>query len=478
MADYLTPDLCVIGAGAGGLAVADLARSFGASVVLVEAGRPGGSALNTGALPVRAIGAAASSAAAIRQGVQFGIAADEGKVAFRRLRDHVEQVILAARPDATPERLSALGVELIAGQGRFVDKRTLAVGTQQIRARRFVIATGSRPVVPAIPGLEQIGYFTTDTIADNTRKLTHLVIVGGDVPAIELAQAYRRLGSEVTLVVTGAALPGIDPELARVVLERLAEEGVNLAEHSAVVAIQARSMGIGIVVQGPEGERTLDASHVLVSSGRVPYLDGLDVEKAGLKRRADHPDHLDLKSDGLTTSNGRVFALGESAGDSSVQAIRSKARLLVRNVLLGSPLKGLSAHVPRVVYAEPEIAEVGLAEAAARTRHGIGFRVLRASYAENDRARAGRDARGVAKLMVDKRGRIIGAGVAGPGAVELAGLFSLAIASRMGLRDLAGFAPPYPSFAEIAAQFGAQHEREAAARPLLRYWMAAIRLLG
>lgn len=479
LADYLTPDLCVIGAGAGGLAVAKWARAYGASVVLVEQGRLGGSMLNTGALPIRALGAAASAAAAIREGVGFGIAADEGKVTFRRLHDHLDQVIAGATPAAAPDHLAALGVEVIRARGQFVDKRTLSAGEQLIRARRFVIATGSRPAIPNIVGLDAVPYFTTDSIADNTRKLTHLVIIGGDVLALEIAQSYRRLGSEVTVVAPTGLLSGLDPELAGVALDWLREEGVALLDRSSVGAIQPRSMGTGVLVEGAAGSSLLDASHILVASGRVPAIEGLGVEKADIRRRVDHQDYLELRADGITTSNKRIVVVGDASGTgASVQDATAVARAVVRNVVLAVPLGRPTANAPRVVYTDPEIAEVGLNEASARTRYGIGFRVLRAAYAENDKARAQRAMRGVAKLMVDKHGRIIGAGIAGAGASELAGLFSLALGLKLSVRDLARFAAPYPSHAEIAAAFGAEQERLDAARPLVRRFAALVRLLG
>lgn len=479
LADYLTPDLCVIGAGAGGLAVAEWARAYGASVVLVESGRLGGSMFNTGALPIRALGAAAAAASAVRGGAGFGIAADEGKVAFRRLHDHLDQVIAGAWPEASAERLAALGVEVILAPGRFVDKRTLAAGEQLIRARRFVVATGSRPAVPNITGLDSVPYFTTDSIVDNTRKLTHLVVIGGDALALEIAQSYRRLGTEVTVVAPAALLGAVDAELAGVALDRLREDGVTLLDRTTVTAIQARSMGIGVVIEGAGGSNMLDASHILVAAGRVPAIEGLDAEKAGLRRRADHPDYLELRADGITATNPRVFVVGDVSGSSaSVPEATAVARAAVRNVVLAVPMGRPTAGTPRVVYTDPELAEVGLNEAAARTRHGIGFRVLRAAYAENDKARAHRDMRGLAKLMIDRSGRIIGAGIVGPGASELAGLFALALAMRLRVRDLAKVAAPYPSYAEIAARLGAEQERLDAARPWVRRLASLVRLLG
>jgi len=477
LADILTPDLCVIGAGSGGLAVAEVARAYGASVVLVEKARLGGNALSTGAIPAKALVAAAAHAQAVREGGAFGIAADDPRVNFRRVHDHVEQVINALAPQHAAARLGALGVEVVEGTARFINRRAVTAGDTEIRARRFVIATGARLPVPSIPGLDAVPYFTSETILDNTRKLTHLVVIGGGPLGLELAQAYARLGSQVTLAENGPMLPGYDPELAAIALKRIAEEGVSLWPHAAVTAIQPRSMGIGVVVQNGESEQLLDASHILIAAERMPNLAGLDLDKAGIRMSKADPRLLQL-SPALKTTNARVYAVGDAAGGQSVQAAVQQAHAVVRSVLLGIMAKPDPLRVPRVVSTDPELAEIGLNESSARTRHGIGFRVTRWSYADNDRARAARETYGLAKLITDRSGRILGAGVVGPGAAELVSLFSLAMASGLGANKLAELVAPYPSFAEIAVRLGEEFRRGEAAKPLLRQWISLNKLLG
>ena len=463
-----------MGAGSGGLAVAEVARAYGASVVLVEKARLGGNALSTGAIPAKALVAAAAHAQAVREGGAFGIAADDPRVNFRRVHDHVEQVINALAPQHAAARLGALGVEVVEGTARFINRRAV---TAEIRARRFVIATGARLPVPSIPGLDAVPYFTSETILDNTRKLTHLVVIGGGPLGLELAQAYARLGSQVTLAENGPMLPGYDPELAAIALKRIAEEGVSLWPHAAVTAIQPRSMGIGVVVQNGESEQLLDASHILIAAERMPNLAGLDLDKAGIRMSKADPRLLQL-SPALKTTNARVYAVGDAAGGQSVQAAVQQAHAVVRSVLLGIMAKPDPLRVPRVVSTDPELAEIGLNESSARTRHGIGFRVTRWSYADNDRARAARETYGLAKLITDRSGRILGAGVVGPGAAELVSLFSLAMASGLGANKLAELVAPYPSFAEIAVRLGEEFRRGEAAKPLLRQWISLNKLLG
>ena len=476
MADILTPDLCVIGAGAGGLAVAELARAYGASVVLVEKGELGGSALNTGAVPAKALSAAAAHARAVRDGAPFGVTVEEARVNVRRVHDHIEQVIGALSPASAVARLGALGVDVIKGTAHFINRKAVAVGDTEIRARRFVIATGARSVVPPIPGLEAVPFFTADTILDNTRKLTHLVVLGSGAIAIELAQSYARLGSEVTLIGSGAFLPGFDPELAAVALKRVAEEGVRLMPHAVATAIQSRSMGIGVAVRDGETDLLLDASHILVAGERIPNIEALDLGKAGIRSDKGRPAHPQL-TPGLRTTNPRVYAVGDVVGSQSVPAAIGQADTVVRSAVLGA-LARPSGLVPRLVSTDPTIAEIGLTETSARTRHGVSFRVTRCAFADNDQARATRQTYGVAKLITDRSGKIIGAGVVGPGASELIALFSLAMSAGMKAGDLASLAVPYPSFAEIAVRLGGEFRCGELQSPLVKYWAALTRLLG
>jgi pyruvate/2-oxoglutarate dehydrogenase complex dihydrolipoamide dehydrogenase (E3) component len=477
MAEILTPDLCVIGAGAGGLAAAEAAATFGASVVVVERGKLGGLSLNSTSVPARALAAAAADAQAMRSAGRFGITPEDPRINTRRLHDHLDQVITAIAPRDAEARLQALGVEVLKAEARFVDQRTLSAGETLIRARRFVIATGAKTVPPAVPGLETVPYFTTETIFDNTRKLTHLVVIGGGPVGLEIAQAYRRLGSDVTVVEAGEPLPASDPELAEIALKRMREEGVDIRPMTAVTAILARSMGIGVAVRSGEAEQVLDASHILVATARTPNLDGLDLEKAGVRRSKADAAHLQL-GNGLRTTNRRIFAVGDAAGgEQSAHLARLQGERVAANVLFGLPVRLKHDLVPRVSYTDPEIAEVGLSEAAARARIKSGVVVTRWSFAENDRARADRATFGTAKLVTDRLGRILGAGVVGRGAGELIALFALAMSRGLSARHLMSFVAPYPTYAEIARRLGLEFHRGLGNHPLLRRIAEFVRYL-
>lgn len=456
MASVLTPDLCVIGAGASGLAVAEAARRLGASVVVVERGEPGGMSGKAGAMALKALEAAAAKASAHREGGPFGIFAEPPKVSFRKVHDHIAEIIGRGVSEMAPAKLAARGIEVVRGSGAFADARTLKVGETDLRARRFVIATGAKPVLPDVPGLLSVPYFTTETIFDNTRKLTHLVIIGAGPMGLELALSYRRLGCEVSVVDPGRALPQADPELADIALRRLRDEGVALYEELAIVAVQARSQGIGIVVRNRDEPLSLDASHILVATSRSANLADLNLDAAKVRRSRTDPGALSLNAS-LRTTNPRIWAVGEAAGHAPAPHLNSiEAEIVVRAALLGRQSRYDPAAVPRLTLTDPPIAEIGLTEPMAKGRFKTGFTVLRASYAENDMARAGRDGMGVVKLIVARGGRILGAGVVGAGAGELAALFALAIEQKIDAAKLAELAAPYPSYADLARQLGAQ----------------------
>jgi pyruvate/2-oxoglutarate dehydrogenase complex dihydrolipoamide dehydrogenase (E3) component len=477
LAELITPDLCVIGAGLGGLtAVAD-ARALGASVVLVERDRLGGDNLGTGSIPSKALAAAAARAHLVRGAGAFGIGTEEPRINSRRVHDAVEQVIGGLGVRDAAARVEALGAQVVKGEARFTDSRTVTVGDTTIRARRFVIATGARSVVPPIPGLDAVPYFTSETIFDNTRKLTHLVIIGGGPIGLELAQSHRRLGTQVTVVEAGTPLSGADPDLAAIVLQRLAEEGVDIRANSTVSAIQPRSQGIGVVVKTGADEVALDASHILVAETRVPNIELLDLDKAGIKRLKADPRYLEV-SPGLRTTNRRVYAIGDAAGGPQYGHFAAwHAGIVVKNAILGLPVRADVAMVPTVVGTDPEIAEVGLSETAARAKHADRFVVVRASYADNDRARTTRTPYGVAKLMVGPTGKILGAGVVGDRAGELVALFAYAMANGLTVGSFTRFVAPHPSFAALARELAVEYSRGRGVTPVLQRLANVVRLV-
>lgn len=477
MADILKPDLCILGAGAPGIALAIAAREHGASVVLIDLGIDGDS-LKSGPVPAAALAAAAATAHNLRNAAAFGMSNGDPKVNFRGVHEFIASTIAAVAPRDAAERLRALGIEMIVAPAAFVDKRTLKAGESVIRARRFVIASGSSPVVPSIKNLGEVPFFTTDTIFANAYKLSHLVILGGGALGLEFAQSYRRLGCEVTVVEAGSALAEVDSDAADITLRRLREEGVVIIERSAVTEMVPRSQGIGVMIRHEDDtEATLDASHILLALGRTPNVGGLALDKAGIrfdKARSDRP----LLRSKLLTSNSRVHVIGEAAGSPpSLPAAQHDARVVLESALFNRTIKRAQTDIPVTVFTDPQLAQIGLTEAAAKLRLKSAYKVIRASFAENDRAIATRRTAGIAKIVTDRHGAILGAAIAGPEAGELIAFFGLAMHHGIKLPDLADAVAPYPSFAGIVAQLVEAWRQQAGAEPWRQRRLALVRRL-
>jgi len=449
-------DVCVIGAGSGGLTVAAGASQMGARVVLIEGHKMGGDCLNYGCVPSKALLAAAQAAENRRRGLAFGLAANGAEVCFARAQRHVREVIERIEPQDSAERFRGLGVEVIFGHARFVGADRVEVGERTIQARRFVIATGSSPLVPPIPGLDQVPYLTNETIFDNPTRPGHLIVLGGGPIGVELAQAYRRLGSAVTVVEMARLLPKDDPELVAVVRQRLLREGVAILEGAKVTGAGADGGGITVTVGGGEiGEdrRRLTGSHLLIAAGRRANVGELSLDAAGIEAGRGGVV-VDRR---LRTSNKRVFALGDVAGGPQFTHIASyQAGIVLRNVLFRLPAKVNYRAAPWVTYTDPELAQVGLGEDAARERAG-DVRILRWPFAENDRAQAERQTDGFIKVVTDKRGRILGAGIVGAHAGELIQPWILALQAGWKIGRLASMIAPYPTLGEVNKRVAASY---------------------
>src|SRR5438552_3114312 len=267
MNETLTPDLCVIGAGSGGLAVAAGAVQMGASVVLVERGRMGGDCLNYGCVPSKSLLAAAKIADSWHRGAEIGVIYQPPRIDFATVADSVDRVVARLAPNDSAERFERLGVRVIAAEARFVDGRTVEAGEALIRPRRFVIATGSTPVVPPIPGIDTVPYATNETVFANRVLPEHLVVIGGGPIGIELAQAHRRLGAAVTVIDAGPLLPREDAELSAQLTTLLSAEGIVLKPSVSIVGVEGSAGEIAVVLAS--GER-ITGSHLLVAAGRRP----------------------------------------------------------------------------------------------------------------------------------------------------------------------------------------------------------------
>jgi len=437
----VTTDICIIGAGSGGLSVAAGAAQMGARVVLVEGGEMGGDCLNAGCVPSKALLAAGKAAQAMRGGAVFGIAPVEPQIDFAAVKDHVARVIATIAPVDSQERFEGFGVHVIRAFGRFLSPTELQAGDDIITARRFVIATGSRPAIPPIPGLEAVPYLTNETIFAQRERPAHLIILGGGPIGMEMAQAHRRLGCAVTVIEAAQALGREDPDAAALVIAAMRAEGVVIREGAPVASVTG---GPGAVVAVLKDGTEVAGSHLLVATGRKVVVEGLNLEAAGVS----HTKKGVTVDASLRSSNKRIFAVGDAAGGLQFTHLAGyHAGVVIRQAVLGLPAKAAAHHIPRATYTDPELAQIGLTEAEAVQTHGSALSVHRVDLHHNDRAQAEAKAQGLLKLMV-VGGRPVGVTIAGPQAGEMIGLWALAIASKRKLSAVSGTVLPYPTLNE------------------------------
>ncbi|KZM47964.1 FAD-dependent oxidoreductase [Labrenzia sp. OB1] len=476
MAHLLTPDICVIGAGSAGLSVAAAAAAFGVEVVLIEKGLMGGDCLNYGCVPSKALLAAAKAAAAEEKNSRFGISATGRTVDFSRANDHVRQVIATIEPHDSQERFEGLGVTVLRETASFTAPDMLIAGAYEVRARRFVIATGSSAMVPPVPGLDEVPWLTNETLFDLREVPGHLAIVGGGPIGLEMAQAHRRLGARVTVFEAQKALAKDDPELAALVLDSLKAEGVEILENTAVEKVGKTEGGILVTAKTKDGKAIeVSASHLLVAAGRAPNVTGLGLEAAGVVF-----DRKGISVDkGLRTANRKIYAIGDVAGGLQFTHVAGhQAGLVIRSILFRLPVTMNDDMVPWVTYTSPELGHVGLSEVAARETYGDKAKVLVADYSGNDRAQSEGETTGRLKLIAGPGGRLLGADIVGAQAGEIVNLLSLALSKKMTMKDLAGFVAPYPTLGELVRRAAISYYAEAPKNVWVRRAIAFLRKFG
>ena len=438
----LKTDILVIGAGSGGLSVAAGASQMGADVVLLEGHKMGGDCLNFGCVPSKALIASGKAAHGQAHASAFGVADVVPQVDYAAAKDHVHDVIAQIEPMDSQERFESFGVKVIREYGGFVSPTQVQAGGHLITARRVVVATGSSPLVPPLPGLDQVTYFTNETIFDLRDKPEHLLIIGGGPIGMEMAQAHIRLGCKVTVIEGLKALGKDDPEAATIVLDSLKAEGVAIHENAMVAQIRDNAGVIEVVTENGEIHA---GSHLLLAVGRKANVDRLNLEAAGIERT-----RTGIKvDDSLRTTNRKVYAIGDVAGGLQFTHVAGyQAGVIIRSALFGLPSKAKTAHIPWATYTDPELAQVGLSEAQARAQHGDAVEIARFDYHHNDRAISERKTKGFIKVMVVK-GRPVGATIVGHQAGELINLWSLALANNLKMGQIAAMVSPYPTIGEL-----------------------------
>lgn len=441
-------DVVVIGAGAAGLGVATVAAALGLKTALIERGVMGGDCLNYGSVPSKALLAVAHRAAEARDGARFGLHLGDPVVDWTGVRAHVAGAIARIAPGASTHRLRAMGVEVIQAAAHFTAPDEIEAGARRIRFRRAVIAAGSAAVVPDIPGLGDIAFLTHETLFDLADRPEHLVILGDSPTGLEMAQAHARLGSRVTVVEAATIARHDDPECVAALRLALARDGVAVVEGVRVVRVGRD--GAGLIVTLDDGQ-AIAGTHLLLALGQAPRLGGLDLA-AG--RIAATPHGIATDRALRSTSNRRVWAAGDIAdpeglGPRAFTHVASQhAPLIARAMLFRLPARLEYDALPRVIFTDPEIAQIGPTEAEARAAGIEGLTILRWPMAENDRLIAEGRAEGLVKFIVSRRGRLIGASLVGPRAGELAATLGLMIGRRIPLSALAALIVPYPTAGE------------------------------
>ena len=465
-------DIAVIGAGSAGLSVAAAAAQFGEKVVLFEKAEMGGDCLNYGCVPSKSLIAASKAAHAQRSSAAYGIAAVEPKVDFAKVMDYVQSVIAAIEPNDSQERFEKLGVTVVRAAAKFMNANEVEADGKTYSARKFVIATGSRAGVPPIPGLKDVPYFTNESVFKNRILPRHLIVIGGGPIGLELSQAHRRLGSQVTVLEAFQPLAKDDPELTSIVLDVLKADGVDIRAQVAIAEIRKSKSGIDVVLK--DGS-VVSGSHLLVAAGRVPNIENLNLEAAGIEysKRGVTVDQ------GLRTTNRKVYAAGDVAGGLQFTHVAGyHAGLIIRNALFKLPVKNRSDIIPWVTYTDPELAQIGLTEAEARKAKGDIVRVLRWHFVENDRAQAESKTKGMIKVVVGKKGRILGASIVGPQAGELIATWVLAVSQGLKISAFANVVLPYPTLSEIGKRAAITNYAGLAQKPLVRRALGFLKLLG
>jgi pyruvate/2-oxoglutarate dehydrogenase complex dihydrolipoamide dehydrogenase (E3) component len=465
-------DIAVIGAGSGGLSVAAGAAQLGLKVVLFEKGEMGGDCLNYGCVPSKALIAAASAAHEAKHAKALGVHAGDVTVDFAQVMAHVRAAIATIAPHDSQERFEGLGVTVIREPARFLDGRTLGSASFSVRARKIIIATGSSAAVPPIPGLDTVPYLTNESVFELTEAPSRLIVLGGGPIGVELGQAFRRLGSEVVIVEADKILGREDPAAANVVLEQLRADGAELMAGRKAIRVEA---GPTLVVEDERGETRISGSHLLVAVGRKPALDELDLAVAGIER--DRNGVITDKS--LRSSNRRVYAVGDAAGRGQFTHLAgAHAGLVVRRAIFGLPVNADSLAPPRVTYADPELAAVGLSEAQAREAHGDDVRVEVFDFAGNDRAIAEGDTRGMGKLVTTAKGKVLGVTLVGRHAGDHIALWALVLSAGLKLSQITGMIAPYPTRGEISKRLAGQWYTPALFSPRTRKVVSILKRLA
>ncbi len=447
MENKICCDLAIIGAGAGGLSLAAGAAQLGAKVILIEAGSMGGDCLNYGCVPSKALVAAAKTSYQMKTAQVFGISAEKIQIDFKQVMSYVHSVINKIAPNDSIERFEGLGVQVIHASAKFLSKNTIEAGKSIIHAKNIVIATGSSPFIPAIPGLEKTAYFTNESIFNLTELPAHLLVIGGGPIGCELAQAFAMLGSQVTILEGAEILPKDDAECVDIVRQSLEKTGLTIYENTKIIEV-TNGNTVKFIKNGIAGE--VSGSHILVATGRRANFKNLNLEKAGV-HYTEKGVELDAR---LRTNIKNIYAIGDAAGSFQFTHIANyHAGIVLRNILFKLPAKVNYNAAPWVTYTFPEMAHVGIStEKAQNPKH----KIIESHYSENDRAQTEHETIGKIKLLVDSKARILGVTIVGANAGELILPWVMVLRENKSLRSFTDAIVPYPTLSEISKRAAGQ----------------------
>jgi len=437
----------VIGAGSGGLVVASGTAQLGAKVVLIESDKMGGECLNTGCVPSKTFLKSAHVADDIRNSNYFGLGASLGNVNLSEVGKRVKSVIKAIEPHDSKERFESLGVDVFLQKGTLIDKHTVRVGERNITGKNIIIATGSKPLVPPIPGLKDVAYLTNENVFDLTTLPKNLIVLGGGPVGLEFGQGFRYLGSEVSIV---DMLPHIfvkdDPEVAPIMEKKLESEGINLFLSSKIIEVKKERKDIIVITERNGQKKEVAGDYILVALGRVPNTKDLGLENAGIK--TDKKGYV-VTNERLQTNVRNIYACGDVTGPYLFTHMASyQAGIIVKNIIFRLPSKVDYSGVTWTTYTKPEVAHVGYTEQWAKSS-GLYKESLMVNLEEVDRAKAEKDEIGFLKLITGKRNKLIGATVVGEKAGEMIHLATLAIKRKLKATAFINLIFSYPTEAEI-----------------------------
>lgn len=450
--DVVKYDFCVIGAGAAGLVVTSVVAQLGLRVALIEKDKMGGDCLNYGCVPSKSLLAAAKHAEQCRHLADFGIENIEPQVDYAKVAAYVHSVIEKIKPHDSQERFENLGATVLKGTPQFVNRKQLRLNDQLIEAKYFIIATGSRPAVPPIKGLDTVSYLTNETIFNLKEKPQRLLVIGAGPIGMELAQAHLMLGTPVTVLDMATALPRDDHEAVAVLKQRLLKQGLQLHEHIKIIEIIQDHEKITIHFEDAHGVHQVDGSHILVAAGRIANIEHLGLEQAGVV--FDRAIEVDKR---LRTTNKSIYAIGDVHGGFQFTHTASyEAGIVLRNTLFKLPTRVDYQTVPWATYTSPEVAQLGLTEQQAEQQQ-LDYTVTRMAIDEIDRFRAEHQTEGFVKIITDKKGHILGVTAVGEEVGELLLTWSLAMKNDMRLGKLAELIAPYPTRSEITKRLAGRY---------------------